>query len=178
MMEQQFQALLELIRQPLNQTGGVRTDNSIRFLYPPERHLDFHEYLLDTFAPLLNAGAIPHRMLDVSGLIFDTLGAREITMLQEDEFDDYRWMKQGLSRRVEASLQKRIAKAAAEAADGTVIVYGTISLYPLIRLGELLKGLRELSCRIVITHPGEIRDGKPWFMDQPDSGNYLTVTLS
>ena len=86
-------------------------------------------------------------------------------------------MKQGLSKRVESGLQRRFAELAAETPGGSIIVYGTISLYPLIRFGEALKGVRDLDCRIVLSHPGTERDGKTYFMDQPDSGNYLMVKL-
>jgi hypothetical protein len=101
-----------------------------------------------------------------------------IEMLQEDEFDDYKWMKQALSKRLETSLQKRFSELAESLPGSTIIVHGTIALYPLIRFGDVLKGARDLLCRIVIAHPGEDRDGKIYFLDQPDSGNYLTIKLS
>ena len=177
-MKKHFEALFDLIKEPLKQGGGVKTDNSIRFVYPPQKELDFREYLLDTFAPLLQAKGIPYRLLDLSGFLFETLQEQDIEILQEDEFDDYRWMKQGLSKRIEANLLQRLAELAEELPGGTVIACGTISLYPLIRFGEILKGVRNLNCRIVIAHPGEERDGKIYFMNQPDSGNYLTVKLT
>lgn len=177
-MKKHFEALFDLIKERLKQGGGVKTDNSIRFVYPPQKELDFREYLLDTFAPLLQAKGIPYRLLDLSGFLFETLDEHNVKMLQEDEFDDYGWMKQGLSKRIEANLLQRLAEVAEELAGGTVIAYGTISLYPLIRFGEILKGVRDLNCRIVIAHPGEERDGKIYFMNQPDSGNYLTVKLT
>jgi hypothetical protein len=177
-MKKQFEALFDLIKEPVKSGGGVKTDNSIRFIYPPEMELDFHEYLVHSFVPLLQAKSVPYRLLNLSGFLFEILDEENIKMLQEAEFDDYRWMKQGLSKRVESNLQKRFAELAKEVSGGTVIVYGTIALYPLIRFGEVLKGVRDMNCRIVITHPGEERDGKIYFMNQPDSGNYLTVKLT
>jgi hypothetical protein len=177
MMKKQFEALLDLIKEPLR-SGGLKTDNSIRFIYPPEEELNFREYLVDTFVPLLETKGIPVKLLDLRGFLFETMAVQDVKMVQEDEFDDYGWMKQGLSKRVEGNLQKRFAAHAEEFPGETLIVHGTIALYPLIRFGEVLKGARDLNCRIVITHPGEERDGKSYFMNQPDSGNYLTVKLT
>jgi hypothetical protein len=75
---------------------------------------------------------------------------------REDEFDDYRWMQQGLSRRFEA----------AKIPCGNVIVYGTVALYPVVRHGEVLRGLRDLEARIVLGFPREERGGKPQFMNR------------
>lgn len=177
-MRKQFEVLFDLVKEPLRPGGGVKTDHSIRFVYSPERELDFRERLLDTFVPLLEAKKVPFRLLDLSGFLFESLDTASIEILQEDEFDDYKWMKQGLSRRIEAGLQKRIAELAKEVPGGAIIAYGTIALYPLIRFGEVLKAIRDLHCRVVIAHPGEDRDGKVYFLDQPDSGNYLTVKLT
>jgi hypothetical protein len=176
-MKKQFEVLLDLIKEPLNPEGGVKTDNSIRFIYPSEKEFDFQEYLLDKFLPFLDAKAIPYRLLNLNDFLFEILDDETIKIIKEDEFDDYRWMKQGLSKRIEAGLQRRLAELAAEIPGGTVIVCGTISLYPLIRFGEVLKAVRDLNCRIVLSHPGTERDGKTYFMDQQDSGNYLTVKL-
>lgn len=176
-MKKQFEFLFDLIKEPLNPEGGVKTDNSIRFIYPPEKELDFREHLLDTFIPHLKAKGITYCLLNLDDFLFEILDDESLEMIKEDEFDDYRWMKQGLSKRVEAGLQRRFAELAAETSGGSIIVYGTISLYPLIRFGEVLKGVRDLDCRIVLSHPGTERDGKTYFMDQPDSGNYLTVKL-
>jgi len=177
-MEKQFEVLFDLIKEPLNAEGGLKTDNSIRFIYPPEKELDFREYLLDSFIPHLGAKGISYRLLNLDDFLFQILDEEALRMIKEDEFEDYRWMKQGLSKRVEAGLQKRFAELATEIPGGSVIVYGTISLYPLIRFGEVLKGVRDLNCRIVLSHPGKERDGKTYFMDQPDSGNYLMVKLT
>ena len=48
-MQSLFTDLLELLEKPLPSGGGVKTDNSILLVYPPERELDFREYLLDRF---------------------------------------------------------------------------------------------------------------------------------
>lgn len=177
-MKKQFDALFDIIKEPLRSTGGIKTDNSIRFIYAPERELDFLDYLFDSFIPLLEAKQIPFLLLDLSDFLFDMLDASSVEMLQEDEFDDYKWMKQALSKRIETSLEKRFSEMAELLPGCTIIAHGTVALYPLIRFGDILKGARDLLCRIVITHPGEDRDGKIYFLDQPDSGNYLTIKLS
>lgn len=177
-MKKQFDALFDLIKKPINTKGGIKTDNSIRFVYPPDRELDFRDYLLDTFVPLLEAKKIPHRLLDLRSFLFESIDAESIQVLEEDEFEDYGWMKQGLSKRIESKLQKSFAELAEKFSGNTLVVYGTIALYPLIRFGEVLKGVRDLDCRVVIAHPGEEREGKTYFMNQPDSGNYLTVKLT
>jgi hypothetical protein len=40
-MEQMFKALNELLKEPLRANGGIKTDNSILLIYPPEKELDF-----------------------------------------------------------------------------------------------------------------------------------------
>ena len=172
-----FSELFELVREPLRPNGGVKTDNSILLIYPPEKELDFREYLLDTFVPLLQADGVPFRLLDLSGFLFEGLGDDTIRNLEEDEFDDYRWMKQGLSTTVEAALRKRIAQLAEESPGCAVIVYATVALHPLVRFGEVLRELRDVPCRTVLAFPGEERGGKLHFMNQPDGGNYLAVKL-
>ena len=65
-MQSMFTALLELLEKPLPSGGGVKTDNSILLVYPPEKELDFREYLLDRFFPLLQARQIPCHSLDLT----------------------------------------------------------------------------------------------------------------
>ena len=101
-MDGMFKALLELIKVPLRPDRGVKTDNSILLIYPPEKELDFREHLLDTFVPALEANKVPFRLLDLTGFLFDGLTDEVVATLQEDEFDDYRWMQQGLSKRAES----------------------------------------------------------------------------
>ena len=60
---------------------------------------------------------------------------------------------------------------------GIVIVYATVALFPLVRYGEVLRGLRDVEARIILAFPGEERGGKLHFMNQPDGGNYLAVKL-
>ena len=172
-----FSALLELIKEPLKPNGGVKTDSSILLIYPPENELDFREYLIDTFVPQLNAEGVPFRLLDLSGFLFEGLSDETLQNLEEDEFDDYRWMKQGLSTSVEAALRKRITELAEESPGCAVIVYATIALHPLVRYGEVLRELRDVRCRTALAFPGEERGGKLHFMNQPDGGNYLAVKL-
>ena len=176
-MDSMFATLLQLLKVPLRPDRGVKTDNSILLIYPPAKELDFREYLLDTFVPALQASNVPFRLLDLSGFLFCGLSEVDVKTLQEDEFDDYRWMQQGLSKRVEAGLVARLTELAAEASGGSVLVYNTVALYPLVRYGEVLRGLRDLETRVVLAFPGEERGGKLHFMNQPDGGNYLAVKL-
>ena len=176
-MQAFFSALLELIREPLRPSGGVKTDSSILLIYPPEKELDFREYLRDSFVPRLQAERVPFRVLDLTGFLFEVVGEDTLRTLQEDEFDDYRWMKQALSTTMEAALRKRISQLAEESPGCAVIVYATVALHPLVRFGEVLRELRDVPCRTVLAFPGEERGGKLHFMNQPDGGNYLAVKL-
>ncbi len=176
-MDAMFTALHELIKEPLRPKGGVKTDNSILLIYPPDKELDFREYLLDTFVPVIKAQRIAFRLLDLTGLLFTGMNDETVTSLQEDEFDDYRWMQQGLSKRAEATLHARLEEVAREVPGGNVIVYATVALFPLVRYGEVLRGLRDVEARIILAFPGEERGGKLHFMNQPDGGNYLAVKL-
>jgi hypothetical protein len=176
-MQALFSALYEIVKIPLPLNGGVKTDNSILLVYPPDKELDFREYLLDTFIPMLKSRDIRFRSLDLTGFLFQSLDDDTIQNLQEDEFDDYRWLNQGLSTRVETSLKARIATLAEECPGGAIIVYATVALYPMVRFGEVLRELRDVHCRTVLSFPGEERGGKLHFMNQPDGGNYLAVKL-
>src|SRR6266436_4826081 len=140
-MQAFFAAMLELIRQPLSPNGGVKTDSSILLIYPPEKELDFREYLRDSFVPQLQAEGVPFRLLDLSGFLFEGLSEETLQNLQEDEFDDYRWMKQGLSTTAETALRKRISQLADESPGCAVIVQATVALHPLVRYGEVLREL-------------------------------------
>ena len=176
-MQALFSALLDLIGQPLKANGGVKTDSSILLIYPPEKELDFREYLRDSFVPQLETEGVPFRLLDLTGFLFEGLGEETLRNLEEDEFDDYRWMKQGLSASVEVALRKRISELAGESPGCAVIVYATVALHPLVRYGEVLRELRDVYCRTALAFPGEERGGKLHFMNQPDGGNYLAVKL-
>jgi len=176
-MQDGFNALRDLLREPLRADGWMKTDNSILLVYPPERELDFREQLLDSFLPQLDSQGHPYRLLDLSGFLFTNFDQETVKDLFEDEFDDYRWMRQGLASRVEQSLPAQVALLAAESPGSTIIVFATVALYPLIRFGEFLRDMRDLDCRIVLAFPGEDRGGKLHFMNQPDGGNYLAVTL-
>lgn len=177
-MEEMFLALHEHIKAPLRVDRGVKTDSSVVLIYPPDRELDFREHLLDTFLPELEAKGIPHRVLDLSGFVFSGLSDDQIEALEEDEFDDYRWMKQGLSKRAEGALHARLTEEAGKVPGGNVIVYATVALYPLVRYGDVLNSLRDLTARIILAFPGEERGGKLHFMNQPDGANYLAVKLT
>ena len=176
-MESMFHGLMELIKAPIRHDRGIKTDDSILLIYPPHRELDFREHLLDTFVPALDARGVAYRLVDLTGFLFAGLSEGQIEALQEEEFEDYRWMQQGLSKRTEASLASRLTEEAAMVPGGNLIVYATVALYPVVRYGEVLRGLRDLTARIVLAFPGEERGGKLHFMNQADGANYLAVKL-
>ena len=176
-MQAMFETLLKLMKEPLRHDRGVKVDNSILMIYPQEKELDFREQLLDSFVPALQQQGVPVELLDLTGFMFRGLDENEIVDLQEDEFDDYRWMLQGLSGRVEKALCVQLSEIAGKSPGGNVLVYATVALHPLVRLGEILRGLRDLHCRIALAFPGEEHGGKLHFMNQPDGGNYLAVKL-
>ena len=176
-MQGLFADLLERLEKPLRPDRGVRTDDSILLIYPPERELDFREQLVDAFLPHLQAARIPFTHLDLTGFLFHDLDPGDVEQLQEDEFDDYRWMRQGLSQRVEAALVRRFDALTSATPGATLLVSATVALHPLVRYGEVLRGLRDLKGRIALAFPGAERGGKLHFMNQPDGGNYLAVKL-
>ena len=176
-MQDLFAALLERIEAPLRPERGVTTDSSILLIYPPENELDFREQLVESFLPHLRAAGIPFTHLDLTGFLFHDLDPGDVEILQEDEFDDYRWMRQGLSQRVEAALARRFEELTSEKPGATLLVSSTVALHPLVRYGEVLRGLRGLKGRIALAFPGAERGGKLHFMNQPDGGNYLAVKL-
>jgi hypothetical protein len=172
-----FETLVTLMKEPLRSDRGVKTDNSILLVYPPDRELDFREELVDECFPALEAHGVPFHPLDLTGFLFSGLNPEAVESLQEEEFDDYAWMLQGLSRRVEASLLARLKRLASEHSDTNLVLYGTVAVYPTVRLGEILRDFRDLRARVVIAFPGEEHGGKLHFMSQPDGGNYLAVKL-
>jgi len=176
-MESMFRGLMELIKAPIRHDRGIKTDNSILLVYPPDRELDFREHLLDTFVPELEAKNIQFRLLDLTGFLFAGLSEEQVQALAEEEFDDYRWMQQGLSKRAEAALHTRLTDEAGMIPGGNVFVYATVALYPVVRYGEVLRGLRDLGARMILAFPGEERGGKLHFMNQADGANYLAVKL-
>lgn len=176
-MDAMFNSLLKMMSDNLNPTGGIKTDNSILLIYPPERELDFREHLLDAFLPALDAQGSSYRVADLTGFMFRAIGEENIEALMEDEFEDYRWMLQGLSKRVESALVREFEDLAEQVPGGNVIVYATVALHPLVRFGEVLRNVRDLDCRIALAFPGEERGGRLHFMNQPDGGNYLAVKL-
>jgi len=177
-MQPMFESLMAIMANPVRANQGVKTDDSVLLVYPPSNELDFREQLLDSFVPALTARTIPCQLLDLTGFMFKDLSEQEIAGLQEDEIDDYKWLLQGLSKRVETNLQTRLREIADQNPRGNLIVYATVAVHPLVRFGEVLKGLRDLNCRIVLAFPGEERGGRLHFMNQPDGGNYLAVKIS
>jgi hypothetical protein len=172
-----FDDLLELLKHSSSRDRALRTDSSILLVYPPEREHDFCEDLVDRFLPLLRSQDLPHQHVDLGGFLFEELDDGELDALEEDELDDYRWMKQGLSRRVEVLLTRRLQGLAHRAIAGTILVSTTVALWPLLRFGELLRGLRDVPCPMAFAFPGEEREGKLYFLGLPDGGNYLAIKL-
>ncbi len=174
-MQPMFEALLDLVAHPTRE--GVTTDDSVLLIYPPERELDFREELLERFVPRLDAAHVPHRVVDVTGLVFEGLDDEAIDELCMQEFDDYRWMLRGLSQHTEAAFARRLRSSADEAAGGLVVAYATAALYPLVRFGDILTELRGVPARIALAFPGVDQSGKLHFLGQPNGGNYLAVRL-
>ncbi len=177
-MQPMFESLMAMMANPVRADLGVKTDDSVLLIYPPNHELDFREQLLDIFVPALAAQAIPCHLLDLTGFMFEGLSEKDIEGLQEEEIDDYKWLLQGLSKRVETNLQTRLREIAHRNPGGNVIIYATVAVYPLVRFGEVLKSLRDFNFRFVLAFPGEERGGRLHFMNQPDGGNYLAVKIS
>ena len=176
-MHPMFEALVKLLREPPGSSRRVKTDDSILLIYPPEQELDFRERLLNTCFPALEAQGVEFHAVDLSGFLFEGMSEESVEGLQEEEFDDYQWMVQGLSRRAEVSLKRHLGALAEDHPDGNLVLYGTVALFPLIRFGDVLRDLRDLPVRLAVAFPGGERGGRLHFMNEPDGGNYLAVKL-
>ena len=176
-MKTLFDSLFDLMQETSPTDRGVKTDSSILLIYPPDKELDFKEYLLDSFIPHVQAKKIPFTHLDLTGFMFRNLDESVVEALQEREFENYRWMQQGLSQHVEAALRRRLEEITLQKPGATVLVSSSVALHSLVRYGEVLRGLRDLDGRIALAFPGEERGGRLHFMNQPDGGNYLAVKL-
>lgn len=144
-MESMFTALIELLKTPLRHDRGVKTDSSVLLIYPPDRELDFREHLLDTFVPELDAKNIQYRLLDLSGFLFSGLSEEQIESLPGGRV-------RGLPLDEAGTLQASrgnssgppLTEEAAKVPGGNVFVYATVALHPVVRYGEVLRGLRDL----------------------------------
>jgi hypothetical protein len=177
-MQPMFDSLLTIVGKPLQVIGRVQTDNSVLLIYPPDRELDFREQLNDHFVPALTAKGIPHQIVDLSHFLCGSLSAEEAIWLQEDEFDDYHWLLQGLSKRIETRLKAHLTDMATAVPGANIIIFSTVSVFPLVRFGDILTDLRNLEGRFILAFPGDDRDGVLHFMGQPDGSNYLAVKIS
>jgi hypothetical protein len=79
--------------------------------------------------------------------------------------------------RTEERLKGWLADLGARNPGGNVLLYGTVALFPLVRFGEILRGLRDLECSIVLAFPRGERGGRLHVMNHLDGGNYLAVKL-
>jgi hypothetical protein len=175
-MQPVFETLLRLLGET-SSGPAVTTDDSVLLIYPPDKELDFREQLVDQFVPIAQAKGLSIQLLDLTGFGFESLSDDEVESLSEDEFEDYSWARQSLAQRMELSLQSRLKDLAEERPGGAIVAYATVALYPLVRFGDVLKGLRGLQSRIILAFPGDERGGRLHFMNQPDGGNYLAVKL-
>lgn len=176
-MEEALKTITATASQPFDR-AAVMTDNSLLLIYPPERELDFREMLYDRCLPGLKSTDIPYEVLDLAHFLFDCFSDPELEDLQDDEFRNYRLMKQGLSKRAESALCKALQDLSQNAPGTNLFVICTVCLFPLVRYGEVLRNLRDLKCRLFIAFPGEERGGKLHFMNEPDAGNYLAVRIT
>jgi Domain of unknown function (DUF1788) len=176
-MEEALKTITAAASQPFDR-AAVMTDNSILLIYPPERELDFREMLFDRCLPGLKSDGIPFEVLDLTHFLFDCFDEQELDDLQTDEFRNYRFMKQGLSKRGESGLCKALQDLSQKTPGTNLFLVCTVCLFPLVRYGEVLRNLRDLKCRIFIAFPGEERGGKLHFMNEPDAGNYLAVRIT
>jgi hypothetical protein len=176
-MEDALQAILTATQQPFQQ-AAVITDSSFLLIYPPDQELLVRAALRDQCYPALSARAGSYHEMDLSDFMFRCFTTEEVTDLISDEFRNYRLMRQGLAARIERRLVGRLGELS-EAHPGTnLFVTSTISLFPLVRYGEVLRQVRELKLRLFISFPGEERGGKLHFMNEPDGGNYLASKIT
>lgn len=176
-MEDALQAILTAARSPVRE-ATVSTDSSFLLIYHPEHELDVRAALRDRCYPELRAQGHTCEEFDLSGFLFTCFSPDEISDLCEDEFRDYRFTRQGLAARAESRLIARFRELADIHPGTNLFVVSTVSLFPLVRYGEVLRNLRSLPLRIFISFPGEERGGKPHFMNEPDGGNYLATKIS
>lgn len=176
-MEDAIQAVLTAARRHLHETTVV-TDSSFLLIYPPANDLDVRGAIRDRCIPELKAQGQPCHELDLSGFLFSCFKPDEIADLCDDEFRNYRHTKQGLAARAERHLIARFREFAAAHPGTNLFVVSTVSLFPLVRYGDVLLQLRDLPVRLFISFPGEERGGKPHFMNEPDGGNYLATKIT
>lgn len=176
-MEDALQAILIAARQPFQQAAVV-TDSSFLLIYPPERELDIRSAIQDRCYPELKASSVPCAQLDLSGFLFSCFTSEELAEQAEDEFRNYRLTVQGLAARSERLLIDRLAAYSKSHPGVNLFVVSTVSLFPLVRYGEVLRQLRDLQLRLFVAFPGEERGGKLHFMNEPDGGNYLASKIT
>lgn len=176
-MEDALQAILTAARQPFQQ-AAVLTDSSFLLIYPPERELDFRDAIQDRCYPELRASGVACEQLDLSNFLFSCFNPKELVDLADDEFRNYRLARQSLAARAERLLITRLRAYSDRQPGINLFVVSTVSLFPLVRFGEVLRQLRDLRIRLFIAFPGEERGGKLHFMNEPDGGNYLAVKIT
>ena len=176
-MQEVLDTIVQAASEPFNR-AAVSTDNSFLVIYPPDRDLDFTDMVMDHCLPTLAGRGVPTEVLDLSGFLFSCFNDEELADLESDEFRNYRLMRQGLAGRVEKKLETKIRSVGEAKPGANLFLVSTVSLYPLVRYGEVLRSLRDVPVRVFLAFPGEERGGRPHFMNEPDGGNYLAVKIT
>ena len=176
-MQPMFNSLMAIMANPVSANHGVRTDDSVLLIYPPNNELDFREQLLDGFVPALNARAIPCQLFDLTGFMFEGLSEQDIEELPGRRDRRLQMASSGsFQTRGNQPPESPAGNCRPESrwkrdrlCDRRCLPSG-----PLRRGPERSAG-PELSNRPRI--PGRGARGKLHFMNQPDGGNYLAVKL-
>jgi len=176
-MRDALTAIAQAAEEPFNK-AAVTTDNSYLLIHSPDRSLDFLDMIQDQCLPDLASRGIPFQILDLSGFLFSCFSEEELKDLESDEFRNFKLLRQGLSGRAEKQLETRIRLIAEQHHGTNLFLLSTVSLFPLVRYGEVLRNLRDLPMRIFVSFPGEEKGGRPHFMNESDGGNYLAVKIT
>ncbi len=176
-MEAAIKSILDLIRER-QRPSTVRTDRSVLLLYPPNRELDARDALRDRLFPIITNSGLAYRELNLQWRLFNYFETDEFQSLEEDEFFDPRIVRQDIASRVETKLGNEIESLCSTPDLAPLFITSTMSLFPFIRFGELLRNLRHLESALFVLFPGEERGGRLHFMDEPDGGNYLATKVN
>ena len=177
MIESATNTILDLIRE-CERPSAVRTDRSVLMVYPPNRELDVRVAMRDRLFPVIKNHGLAYRELNLQWVLFNYFDADEFQSMEADEFFDPRIVRQDIASRVESRLGKDIEDLCSASGQSPMFITSTMSLFPFIRFGELLRNLRHLESALFVLFPGEEHGGKLHFMNEPDGGNYLATKVS